>query len=214
MFQFLRSQIKDPNTLRQEELEPTFIDLKNTILAKYPSSFNSASDDPSFRRLFSRIEMILGRILSRHERYVVDVETAFNRWAHPPLFIERPGNPWDQKVYSPNKNLNLVETKSEILFYMCFFAYYGGIAKDVGTIKSDPTYAIEVLDNLIQNRDFAPAIFFKGLIYKYGLYPDLPPKLTEAKSLLDTAAAKGIGGAVIELRQFDIHERTSRYNWR
>jgi len=204
MLQLFKSHIQDPHKLREDDLEPTFVDLKNKILRE-----NVYSD--THKKLCTRVEIILGRILTRHERYTVEVESREDPWKITSLFVEIERESWERKLYRPNKELHLPSTKTELLFFLAFFAYYGGIVKNVGLVRSDPLFAVQVIDHLIHEHQYEPAMFLKGLMYKYGLWPEAAPKLAEARTLLTEAASNGVGGAVIELRQFDVHERLNRY---
>ena len=130
MLQLFKSHFQDPHKLREEDLEPTFVDLKNKILFENPYS-------DAHKKLCNRVEIILGRILTRHERYTVEIESQVDLWEIMPLFAERPRESWDRKIYSPNKEVHLDSTKTEVLFFLCFFAYCGGIVKNVGLVQSD-----------------------------------------------------------------------------
>lgn len=116
------------------------------------------------------------------------------------------------KTYSPTKIKDKSGIANEYLFYVSFFAYLGGIARNIGMIYPDPEYAIDLLNYLIHERKYSPAFFLKGFIYKYGVRREDIPNLQEAKELLVTAENKGIGSATIELRQFDVHEMSNKYN--
>ena len=102
-------------------------------------------------------------------------------------------------------------TSSELLLFLCFFAYLGGRLKTFGDVRPDPEFAVKILNYLIDERGHVPATFFKGFIYKYGVQPYQAPKLREAKALLEKAAIAGEGGAIIELRQFNLHLSRNQY---
>lgn len=213
MFQFINS-LKDPRTLGDHELEPTFINLKNSILAKYPSSFNRNSNDIQFRRLYEKINSIVAVILERHSRYMIECEAAMGRWDKMFLFEKCPEIFGQADTYKSKASLSFGEISNEALFFLSLFSYIGGYVKNVGFVNSEPLVALKAVEYLADQRNYDPAIFFKGVILKYGEYPDLPPKLSESKRLLEFAASKGVGGAVVELRNFGLHERDGRYAWR
>ena len=204
MLNFLRSFVQDPATLTEQELEPAFVNLKNKILIT-----NVYTESEKHRKLYDGIGIILARLLSRHERYTLDIESQPGSYYE----IARLFNPgFMPSTLSPTKIKDKTGVANEYLFYASFFAYLGGVAKNIGMIYPDPEYAIVLLDYLIIERNYSPAIFLKGLIYKYGVRREDVPNLREAKELLMAADNKGIGGATIELRQFDIHERSNKYD--
>ncbi len=87
------------------------------------------------------------------------------------------------------------------------FSYIGGAVKGLGPVIYQPEYSDFMLDFLIKTHDHATAKFFKGFMHKYGIRTEFPANLTIAKPLLEEAAGKGVGGALIELREFDMHVR-------
>lgn len=204
MLNFLRSFVQDPATLTEQELEPAFVNLKNKILVT-----NVYTESEKHRKLYDDIGIILARLLTRHERYTIDIES------RPSSYYEisklfHPG--FMPNTLSPTKIEDKAGVANEYLFYASFFAYLGGVARNIGMIYPDPEYAIALLDYLILERNCSPAFFLKGFIYKYGVRREDVPNLGEAKELLISAEKRGIGGATIELRQFDIHERSNRYD--
>ena len=52
---------------------------------------------------------------------------------------------------------------------LAFFYGKGGRQKNVGPVDSDPELMLRILDFLIDQKDFGPAIFLKGMVRKYGL---------------------------------------------
>jgi hypothetical protein len=56
------------------------------------------------------------------------------------------------------------------------------------------------------------AVFFKGFVLTYGVKLYHAPRIDEARSLLQAAASAGIGGATIELDQFELHVRRNQYD--
>ena len=107
--------------------------------------------------------------------------------------------------------LPLNEKAPDLLFYYAMFAYIGGFVKNLGLVTTNPDYGLKVVDYLIEEHDYKNAIFLKGIMLKYGLKHDVAPKLQEAQMLLKEAADKGVGGAVIELRQFNLHLQNANY---
>ena len=101
-------------------------------------------------------------------------------------------------TYSVAYNLDPSKYSPALLIYACFFLWYGGQAKDIGIVDSNPKVMIKILDFLVGEK-YGPAIFMKGLVRKYGLkvYSECFP--LEAKQLLEQAREAGVGSAAIEL---------------
>lgn len=204
MLSFLRSFIQDPTALTEQELEPAFVNLKNKILIT-----NAYTESEKRQKIYKDIEVVLDRLLSRHERYILDIESQLgSSFEIRNLFHQGFMAP----VYSPTKIQDKERVANEFLFYLSFFAYRGGTVRNIGLVYPNPEYAVELLDYLISKRKYYPAIFLKGFVYKYGVRPEDVPNLRQAKELLVMADNKGIGGATIELRQFDVHERSNKYD--
>lgn len=70
MLNFIRSFIQDPSTLAEQELEPLFVNLKNKILIT-----NVYSEGEKHKKIYNDLGVILARLLSRHERYILDIES-------------------------------------------------------------------------------------------------------------------------------------------
>ena len=204
MLNILRGFIQDPASLPEPELEPAFVNLKNKILVT-----NAYTESEKRAKLYKDIEIILNRLLTRHERYILDIESQRGSSIEiRNLFHQGFMAP----VYSPTKIQNKEGVANEYLFYLSFFAYRGGMARNIGIVYPNPEYAVELLDYLVLERKYSPALFLKGFVYKYGVRPEDIPNLREAKQLLVTADNMGVGGATIELRQFDVHERLNKYD--
>lgn len=204
MLSFLRSFIQDPAALTEQELEPAFVNLKNKILIT-----NVYTESEKHNRVYNDLGIVLARLLTRHERYILDIESqAGSSIEIRNLFHQGFMAP----VYSPTKIQDKGSVANEYIFYVSFFAYLGGVVRKIGMVYPDPEYAIELLDYLILERKYSPAFFLKGFMYKYGVRREDIPNLRETKELLVTADNNGIGGATIELRQFDVHERSNKYD--
>lgn len=204
MLNFLRGLILEPATLTDQELEPAFVNLKNKILVT-----NVYAEGEKHRKLYDDLGVVLARLLTRHERYTLDIESMRgSRFEISRLF--HPG--FMPNTLSPTKIEDKGRVATEYLFYTSFFAYLGGAIKNIGMVYPDPEYAVSLLDYLILKRDYPPAIFLKGFIYKYGVRREEIPNLSGARELLTLADERGVGGAAIELRQFDVHERLNKYD--
>jgi hypothetical protein len=85
------------------------------------------------------------------------------------------------------------------LLYACFFLWFGGNSKEYGNIDDNPAQMMKIIEFLIQERKYPPAIFFKGLVKKYGrkVYSQVFP--IEARALFLESQTLGVGAAAIEL---------------
>jgi hypothetical protein len=208
MLSFFNRNIRNPESLRDEELEPVFIDLKNRILVT-----DIHANEKRREHLWDRIGAVLSAIGRRHERYIVDVEASID-WLKISNYFESYDR--DRLAYESTHTwrVNIYDRdsiKSDLLLYLSFFMYMGGAVRKIGIVRDDPDRAIQTIDYLIGERDFEHAIFLKGFILKYGLRPSTAPRLDEARTLLETAVARGVGGALLELRLFDLHIRKNKY---
>jgi hypothetical protein len=184
-----------PETLGDGELEDIFIELKKQILV------TSAYDkEVTYQRVYFRIKAVLGRILERHQHFVLDVEARtpdlhrlFRRVEH------RDSNGMPYFEYSVPHDLDLSQTAPELLLYLCFFLWLGGQAKGIGSVSDDPQRMIAILDHLIAQRDYSPAIFFKGMVHKYGVRVYDICDLSAARTLLEESQRRGVGDATTEL---------------
>ncbi len=198
---YFKTHVLSPTSLRDNELEDSFIELKKIILV------TSAYDaEKTYEKLYDRLTTILAKILERHHHFVLDVEARKERLPTWSLFLPqkhhtREGLPYT--TYAVPQDLSLETLDSGVLLYLCFFLYLGGVVKDVGTIEKNTDLMMKILDYLISERESMPARFFKGLVLKYGVKIYQPSNLREARSLLDIAAKNGVGAATVELQRFE-----------
>lgn len=194
-----KSRIQDPETLRSSEIEDVIIELKKKILVTsvYENKFK-------YEQLYYRLEDLMRQVLMRHQHFVLNIESEIDASGSPPhnLFYARQfpnGHGARDTTYIIPSDLDLSIFPSELLIYACFLLWYGGNIKRLGSIYSNPERMAEILDFLISERNYSPAIFMKGMVYKYGLrvYSQCFP--SEAKKFLENAKDAGIGSAAIEL---------------
>jgi len=114
---------------------------------------------------------------------------------------------WMENAKSVRKDIDLSGKSDQCLFFLAWFAYVGGVVKDVGHVGRDEEYAYAIVKFLTEERKYFPALFLRGLFYKYGIKYDEKPRLRDARLFLTRAAENGVGGAIIELRQLDLHEK-------
>ncbi len=198
---YFKTHVLNPSSLHDNELEDSFIELKKLILV------TSAYDaEKTYEKLYDRLTTILAKVIERHRHFALDIEARKERLSTWSLFLPQKhhtseGLPYT--TYAVPADLPLESLEPDVLLYLCFFLYLGGIVKDVGTIDKDTDLMMKILDYLISEKDYMPARFFKGLVLKYGIKIYQPSNLPEARILLETAATNGVGAASIELRRFD-----------
>ena len=191
-----KTRVKDPETLRDAELEDVFIEIKKQILVT-----SAYEQERAYQRLYFRIKAVLGQIIERHKHFVLDVEaqpSGLDRVFAPQLRHDADGMRYTDYVVP--RDIEMHSLHPEVLLYLCFFLWLGGQAKDIGNVQSDSDLMLKMLDHLISDRNFPPAYFFKGMVLKYGpkVYDESKP--SEARSLLEEAKSLGVGAATEELK--------------
>ena len=188
-------KMQDPATLRPNEIEDSIIELKKKILVT--SAYKAEAE---YQRLYSRLNVLMGQVLERHKHFVLHVEA--KGVPSYGFFISRTHhdeNGVRYNTYALPSDLDPTRFDPNLLIYACFFIWHGGQAKDVGSIEADPKLMLRIVEYLINEKSFGPAIFMKGMIKKYGLkiYSQCYP--SEARQLFEKASLAGVGSATIEL---------------
>lgn len=189
-----KSRIQDPATLRQAELENAVVELKEKILVT-----SAYTAETAYTRLYERLSSLMGKVLERHQHFVLDVEAK----GRPPIGFFLSSQHFDVNgmrytTYQVPQDLDPDRFDPALLIYACFFLWHGGQAKNIGPIDSDPKLMLRILDRLIEV-GYGPAMFMKGMVLKYGqrLYSQCFPH--EARVMLERAQAVGVGSAAVEL---------------
>lgn len=189
-----KTKLQDPQTLRPAEIEESIVELKKKILVTC-----AYKAEAEYQRLCYRLDALMGQILERHIHFVLDVEAM----GLPSYGFFRPNQYHDASgmhtSYSLPYDVDPADFDPSLLIYACFFLWQGGQAKNIGTINSNSTLMLKILDYLIEEKNYGPAVFMKGMTRKYGLnvYSQCFP--SEAKELLERAQQMGVGSAAIEL---------------
>jgi hypothetical protein len=190
-----KANVQDPQTLRPDEIEDLIVELKKKILIT--SEYSTGAD---YERLERRLNSLMGQVLSRHQHFVLDVEASIPI----PYGLFRPkinhdGSGMRYTTYVVEHDLDPSQYAPNMLIYACFFIWHGGQSKDVGPIDANPMILMKILDFLVNEKKYGPALFMKGLVRKYGLqvYSECFP--VEARQLLEQAKEAGVGSAAIEL---------------
>lgn len=188
-----KTSFKEPETLRDTELEDAFIELKKKILV--------AKNDQLFEHLCHRIRAVLTQIMQRHQHFILDFDAKENDIRQ---IVRCRKDPRSHSIeYIVPHDLDLMSVQPDMLLYLCFFLYLGGQIKNIGNVESNPQFMLKILDHLIDERKYSAAYFFKGMVMKYGSRLTNISKPSEARTLLEFAQKKGVGAASIELAQLD-----------
>lgn len=198
-----RTRVKDPETLRDPELEDVFIEIKKQLLVT-----SAYEHEQTYQRLYFRISAVLGQIIERHKHFILDVEAQapeLHRIFVPRERHEASGIRYTD--YAVPRGIDMDSLRPDVLLYLCFFLWLGGQAKDIGNIESDSDLMLKVLEHLITQRNYPQAYFFKGMVLKYGVKVYEQSKPDEARTLLEAAQKQGVGSAAEELRH--LHKFTA-----
>jgi hypothetical protein len=201
LFGYVNTWFRRVESIPEERLEEEYVEVKKKILRT-----SVYKNEIEYRRLYFRAHDLMERILSRHRRFILDVEAAQKNASN--LFSRREyfdANGIVKVEYFVPLDLDLESLNSEILLYLSFFLWHGGQVKDLGQIQNNPELMTKIINFLISNRKYPPAIFFKGMVFKYGekVYSDSKPK--QARELLETAKALGVGSATLELKNLNLY---------
>ena len=153
-----KTKRQDPQTLRPNEIEDSIIDLKKKILVT--SAYEAEAE---YERLYKRLNSLMGQILARHQHFVLDVEAA----GAIPFGFFQPGRHHDASgmqytTYSVAHDVDPSRYSPTLLIYACFFLWHGGQAKDIGIVESNQKIMMKILDFLVDEKKYGPAIFMKG----------------------------------------------------
>lgn len=194
-----RTQVQDARTLKPEQLEDSIIELKKKILVT--SAYNAKS---KYQRLYYRLKELMVCVLERHKHYVLDFEASGGPQRgqfQPYQYHDADGMTFT--AHGVPHNIDPSRHDPKFLIYTCFFLWQGGQAKDIGEVDANPDLMLKILNYLIEEKNYGPAIFFKGMVMKYGMrvYSECFPE--EARQLLLRSQVAGVGAAAVELAQID-----------
>ena len=194
-----KSRLQDPETLRPNEIENIIVSLKKKILTT-----SALENRLKYEQLYNRLHNLMCQILIRHQHFVLNVENEIEASGTSPykLFYKKEfpnAHGTKETIYIVPSDLDFSEFPSDLLLYACFLLWHGGNIKRLGLINSNPETMAKILDFLISKRNYGPAIFMRGMVYKYGLrvYSECFPN--EARKYLENAKDSGVGSATIEL---------------
>lgn len=190
---------KKPESMSREALINAYIELKSEVLITTPYT-------QKYHDLSRRLDSIISGLFTSHEYLIRDVEVKYQTWDITNLLIRKTHNDVSgikSYTWGISYELDLNKYESDLLLYISLFLHQGGHIQRVGYIADNQEKMIEILDFLINEREYYPAFFFKGFVYKYGIKPSSMPKLDEAKTLLESAMKRGMGAARLELQ--DLH---------
>jgi len=190
-----KTKVQDPQTMRSSEVEDSIVELKKKILITC-----AYEKEAEYKRLYYRLNSLMEQVLNRHRHFVLDVEAA--KLATDGLFQQEryhDSSGMACPTYSVAQHIDLSAFPPATLVYVCFFLWHGGQVRNIGNIDSNPEFMMKIIEFLIRDNGYGPAIFMKGMVRKYGIkvYSECFP--IEAKQLLERAREAGVGSAAIEL---------------
>lgn len=191
------ASVKKAGGIREDELEDAYIELKKKILVT-----NVYDNESEYQRIYRSMKELLGKIIARHSHFILEAEAAGHKASRVLMPREgRDSSGMPTSTYVVPYNTDPATVEPALLLYLCFFLYQGGQIRALGRVDRDERQMMRFLDYLVVTKEYPPALFFKGLVLKYGceVYQAVHP--SEARYLLEAAKAKGVGAATIELLQ-------------
>ncbi|OAI15677.1 hypothetical protein A1507_12660 [Methylomonas koyamae] len=186
---------KNIESISDSKLEELFIKLKIALIKDLPKYMvrKHQDDGNDYRRVYTRARDILYKILDRYRYIYLNVENKYGS-------IEIKHNPNFHINGAGRIVINSIdEIEQDVLLCFCFYLYLGGYMRHTDGLVPDTKNMFQILDYLIDKRNSAEAVFFKGLVFKYGVEIDTMPDLEFATKLLNLAGQKGVGLASFEL---------------
>ena len=206
LFFLLKKHVQSPSSLSQDEWEHFYAELKKHILET-----SVYTQETKYNHLYHRLDNLLSQILGRHQHIILDVDAKYDRAKIMDLFVQREHHSSDGLPYNllhGRSDLSMDRTAPDLLLFLCFFLYQGGRIQGIGEVSMNPELMIKILNGLIIEKTYAPAMFLKGLVLKYGVKIQSPPELDEAENLLEMARNNGVGAATLELQGLTIFRST------
>ena len=200
LFFLFQSHVQPTNSLPQDDLERIYAELKKAIVVT-----SVYTQETKYRHLYHRLDDLLSKIIERHQHFVLDVEAKYDRVTISNLFVNQEHHTSEGMQYHllhGKNNLSVDTVEPDLLVFLCFFLYQGGRIQGVGEVSPNPELMQRILDLLIAEKSYAPAMFLKGFVLKYGLKLQDKPELDEAQNLLTAAQKNGVGAAALELERF------------
>lgn len=197
------THVQAPGKLRGPELEDAIVELKAQIFQT-----SAYENEAKYCRLHDRLTSLIAEVLDRHWQYVRDAEARPDGISTGYLFVGQTTygqHGLTHRSLAVNPNVGPPFIENDVLLYLCFLLYLGGRAPG-GEVEQDPKLMLKILDDLIE-RDFPPAMFFKGLVLKYGQHIYSRPRVQDARVLLERARSLGVGAATVELESISKYVR-------
>lgn len=180
-------------SLNDTQIETTWISVKHALMLtnvwEHELRFSHLNDQASRLRL---------KIMGRHMEYLApsNVSQNFTRYTRT--------NP-DNGLTGIDPTLDLPSLTKEIRLGLALYAYLGyDFPGGWKLFSGDINFSMRLVDQLIKE-DFVPAIFLKGVIFKYGSALNAPPQTASAEKYLKIAAENGSNHARTELALLSMH---------
>lgn len=185
--------LENLDNLNDTQLETTWISVKHALMLtnvwEHELRFSHLNDQASRLRL---------KIMRRHTEYLDPSNVGQNLTSYTRT------SP-DSGITRIDPNLDLASLTKEIRLALALYAYLGYDFSDGWKLfLRDIDLSMRLVDQLI-NEDCVPAIFLKGVIWKYGSALCFPPQTANAEKYLKIAAEKGCRHARTELALLSMH---------
>jgi hypothetical protein len=185
--QFLIDKFENVEDIPQDELESVYIRNRHEAICT-----DVYTERKRYEASYYRCKGVLSRILLRHEGYILNV-LAKKRW-------------FDFKLLAKHEitKSNLRYHGNEFVFAASLIYFNGWFMRGEGTIEEEKEISFTLADYLIANK-YDAAWLIRGLAQKYGLDVYCKPKLVEAETSFQKAKVAGVGTAILELANLNMH---------
>lgn len=202
LFGNFKVNARDPETLTKQDSEAVWVEIKGKILQTSPYTH-----EDQYNKLYKRARDLLGALIDRHRHFIDDFQANQQQFSNVGSYLtEINGQIHEGRERRVTSNLSLENIPSDLLFFLCIISYNGALLKDYGLVSYNKWFVNRGVEFLISQRKYAPAIFLKGFVFKYGYDVFDTPNLVEARPLFEKAAQLGVGASLLELEHLDLHE--------
>lgn len=190
-----RNHVQDITAMNPHDLLFSYAELKRKILV------TSVYDkEMRYRQLYDRMKGIMRTILRRHAHFVLDpiASSKLTRSQFSTTYMGAEELGRRPYLYLPEDAEKRMS--SEAVLAAAILHWHGNYyAPDFGEVMTDRKATKKLLEYLITDRDYAPAIFLKGMMAKYGdeVYTEI--RWREAYDCLTEARKRGVGSVDIEM---------------
>ena len=190
-----RNHVQDITAMNPHDLLFAYADLKRSILV------TSVYDkEMRYRQLYDRMKGIMRIILQRHAHFVLDpiASGTLTRLQFATTHMGAEDRGRRPYLYLPEDAEKRMS--SDAVLAAAILLWHGNYyAPHFGEMLTDSKATRKLIEYLITDRNYAPALLFKGMMAKYGdeVYTEI--RWREAHDYLTEARKRGIGSVDIEM---------------